>query len=77
MLITDMTASAARDRSYELTFTTIPYSERYGYHPALIPRPVMVGTLPVRITSMVKNDTYAHIDKDGRYRVSLDFDRDA
>ncbi|HGX0660177.1 DUF2345 domain-containing protein [Escherichia coli] len=77
VLITGVTASAARDRSYELTFTAIPYSERYGYRPALIPRPVMAGTLPARITSTVKNDIYAHIDKDGRYRVNLDFDRDA
>ena len=76
VLITGVTASAARDRSYELTFTAIPYSERYGYRPALIPRPVMAGTLPARVTSTVKNDTYAHIDKDGRYRVNLDFDRD-
>ncbi|WP_250219440.1 DUF2345 domain-containing protein, partial [Escherichia coli] len=77
VLITGVTASAARDRSYELTFTAIPYSERYGYRPALIPRPVMAGTLPARVTSTVKNDIYAHIDKDGRYRVNLDFDRDA
>lgn len=76
LLITGVTASAARDRSYELTFTAIPYSERYGYRPALIPRPVMAGTLPARVTSTVKNDIYAHIDKDGRYRVNLDFDRD-
>ncbi|EKE9100977.1 type VI secretion system tip protein VgrG, partial [Escherichia coli] len=76
VLITGVTASAARDRSYELTFTAIPYSERYGYRPALIPRPVMGGTLPARVTSTVKNDIYAHIDKDGRYRVNLDFDRD-
>ncbi|EFC4252549.1 TPA: DUF2345 domain-containing protein [Escherichia coli] len=76
VLITGVTASAARDRSYELTFTAIPYSERYGYRPALIPRPVMAGTLPARVTSTVKNDIYAHIDKDGRYRVNLDFDRD-
>ena len=76
VLITGVTVSAARDRSYELTFTAIPYSERYGYRPALIPRPVMAGTLPARVTSTVKNDTYAHIDKDGRYRVNLDFDRD-
>ena len=74
VLITGVTASAARDRSYELTFTAIPYSERYGYRPALIPRPVMAGTLPARVTSTVKNDIYAHIDKD---RVNLDFDRDA
>lgn len=77
VLITGVTASAARDRSYELTFTAIPYSERYGYRPALIPRPVMAGTLPARVTSTVKNDIYAHIDKDGRYRINLDFDRDA
>lgn len=76
VLITGVTASAARDRSYELTFTATPYSERYGYRPALIPRPVMAGTLPARVTSTVKNDIYAHIDKDGRYRVNLDFDRD-
>ncbi|HAI5696056.1 TPA: type VI secretion system Vgr family protein [Escherichia coli] len=76
VLITGVTASAARDRSYELTFTAIPYSERYGCRPALIPRPVMAGTLPARVTSTVKNDIYAHIDKDGRYRVNLDFDRD-
>lgn len=76
VLITGVTASAARDRSYELTFTAIPYSERYGYRPALIPHPVMAGTLPTRVTSTVKNDIYAHIDKDGRYRVNLDFDRD-
>ncbi|EFD0888108.1 type VI secretion system tip protein VgrG, partial [Escherichia coli] len=75
VLITGVTASAARDRSYELTFTAIPYSERYGYRPALIPCPVMAGTLPARVTSTVKNDIYAHIDKDGRYRVNLDFDR--
>ncbi|HAM6463319.1 TPA: type VI secretion system tip protein VgrG [Escherichia coli] len=76
VLITGVTASAARDRSYELTFTAIPYSERYGYRPAFIPRPVMAGTLPARVTSTVKNDIYAHIDKDGRYRINLDFDRD-
>ncbi|ENJ2240284.1 type VI secretion system tip protein VgrG [Escherichia coli] len=76
VLITGVTASAARDRSYELTFTAIPYSERYGYRPALISCPVMAGTLPARVTSTVKNDIYAHIDKDGRYRVNLDFDRD-
>lgn len=76
ILITGITASAARDRSYELTFTAIPYSEHYGYRPPLIRRPVMAGTLPARVTSTTANDVYAHIDKDGRYRVNLDFDRD-
>jgi uncharacterized protein involved in type VI secretion and phage assembly len=74
-LITGLTASAARDRSYELTFTAIPYSERYSFRPARIAKPVMAGTLPARVTSTTANDIYAHIDKDGRYRVNLDFDR--
>ncbi|ECZ5259601.1 type VI secretion system tip protein VgrG [Salmonella enterica subsp. enterica serovar Montevideo] len=76
VLITGITASAARDRSYELTFTAIPCSERYGYRPPLIPKPVMAGTIPARVTSTTANDIYAHIDKDGRYRVNLDFDRE-
>ncbi|MDC0727060.1 type VI secretion system tip protein VgrG [Phytobacter diazotrophicus] len=76
MLITGITSSAARDRSYALTFTGIPYSERYGYRPPLIQRPMMAGTIPARVTSTTANDIYAHIDKDGRYRVNLDFDRD-
>ncbi|NYY76036.1 hypothetical protein DMI70_12255 [Escherichia coli] len=38
VLITGVTASAWRvTGSYELTFTAIPYSERYGYRLALIP----------------------------------------
>jgi type VI secretion system secreted protein VgrG len=76
-LITGLTARAARDRSYELTFTAIPYSERYSFRPARIAKPVMAGTLPARVTSTTANDIYAHIDKDGRYRVNLDFDREA
>ncbi|PVU44642.1 type VI secretion system tip protein VgrG, partial [Enterobacter sp. HN503E2II] len=40
-------------------------------------RPVMAGTLPARVTSTTENDTYGHIDKDGRYRVNMLFDRDS
>jgi len=36
----------------------------------------MAGTLPARVTSTKSNDIYGHIDRDGRYRVSLLFDRD-
>ncbi|MFK8927437.1 DUF2345 domain-containing protein, partial [Enterobacter sp. 04-C-01-SI_S15] len=38
---------------------------------------VMAGTLPARVTSTTENDTYGHIDKDGRYRVNMLFDRDS
>jgi type VI secretion system secreted protein VgrG len=36
----------------------------------------MAGTLPARVTSTTEHDTYGHIDKDGRYRVNMLFDRD-
>ncbi|EFB8335223.1 type VI secretion system tip protein VgrG, partial [Escherichia coli] len=34
------------------------------------------GTLPARIESRGKNDIYAHLDGQGRYRVKMDFDRE-
>ncbi|HEJ8740964.1 TPA: type VI secretion system tip protein VgrG, partial [Klebsiella oxytoca] len=43
---------------------------------ATIARPVMAGTLPARVTSTKSSDIYGHIDRDGRYRVNLLFDRD-
>ncbi|MGS8301602.1 phage baseplate assembly protein V, partial [Escherichia coli] len=33
--------------------------------------------LPARIESHEKNDIYAHLDDQGRYRVKLDFDRNS
>jgi type VI secretion system secreted protein VgrG len=53
-----------------------PYTERYCFRPAEIPRPEIHGTLPARIESREKNDIYAHLDEQGRYRVKLDFDRE-
>lgn len=35
----------------------------------------VAGTLPARVTSTRENDTYGHIDKHGRYRVNMLFDR--
>ncbi|HDX8762875.1 TPA: DUF2345 domain-containing protein, partial [Klebsiella michiganensis] len=67
---------ARRDRSYEVAFTAIPFSENYGFRPQPGDRPVMAGTLPARVTSTKTNDIYGHIDRDGRYKVNLLFDRD-
>ncbi|BFI58517.1 type IV secretion protein Rhs [Yersinia pseudotuberculosis] len=75
VIITCITSHARRDRSYEVHFEAIPYSEEYCFRPALIRKPIMAGTLPARVTSTTANDTYGHIDKDGRYRVNLMFDR--
>ncbi|MDN0122316.1 type VI secretion system tip protein VgrG [Yersinia aleksiciae] len=77
VIITRITSYARRDRSYEVHFEAIPYSEDYCFRPALIRKPTMAGTLPARVTSTTANDTYGHIDKDGRYRVNLMFDRDS
>ncbi|WP_155407266.1 type VI secretion system tip protein VgrG, partial [Yersinia pseudotuberculosis] len=77
VIITRITSHARRDRSYEVHFEAIPYSEDYCFRPALIRKPTMAGTLPARVTSTTANDTYGHIDKDGRYRVNLMFDRDS
>lgn len=56
-------------------FAGIPDSPDVGYRPEPGARPVMAGTLPARVTSTRENDTYGHIDKHGRYRVNMLFDR--
>ncbi|MFC7777009.1 type VI secretion system Vgr family protein [Pantoea sp. GCM10028869] len=75
VVITSLLCRAARDSSMETAFHGIPAEGRYGYRPEPAPRPVMAGTLPARITSTTTNDTYGHIDRDGRYRVNMLFDR--
>ncbi|HBL4972679.1 type VI secretion system Vgr family protein [Enterobacter cloacae] len=76
VVITGMHCLARRDRSYEVEFDAIPYSENYCFRPQSGNKPVMAGTLPARVTSTKKNDIYGHIDRDGRYRVNLLLDRD-
>lgn len=76
VLITGMTSSARRDRDFEVYFGSIPDSPDFCFRPEPGDRPVMGGTLPARVTSTTENDTYGHIDKDGRYRVNMLFDRD-
>jgi type VI secretion system secreted protein VgrG len=76
VLITKMTSFARRDRDFEVHFDGIPDSTDFGFRPEPGTRPVMAGTLPARVTSTTENDTYGHIDKDGRYRVNMLFDRD-
>lgn len=76
VLITAMTSSARRDRDFEVHFDGIPDSAEVGFRPEPGKRPVMAGTLPARVTSTTENGTYGHIDKDGRYRVNMLFDRD-
>ncbi|MGR7120029.1 type VI secretion system Vgr family protein [Klebsiella aerogenes] len=76
VLITAMHTQARRDRDFEVQFSGMPDSTDYGFRPEPGNRPVMAGTLPARVTSTRENDTYGHIDRDGRYRVNMLFDRD-
>ncbi|HHL3255631.1 type VI secretion system tip protein VgrG [Citrobacter braakii] len=76
VVITAMTSHARRDRDFEVHFDGIPDSTDFSFRPEPGSRPVMAGTLPARVTSTTENDTYGHIDKEGRYRVNMLFDRD-
>ncbi|NEG66827.1 type VI secretion system tip protein VgrG [Pantoea agglomerans] len=77
VVVTAMHSHARRDEDFGVTFDGIPDSRDFSFRPEPGSRPVMAGTLPARVTSTTENDTYGHIDKDGRYRVSMLFDRDS
>ncbi|EFI4238226.1 type VI secretion system tip protein VgrG, partial [Escherichia coli] len=76
IVLTLVTYRGARDSRLHVSAWGMPYTERYCFRPAEIPRPVIPGTLPARIESRGKNDIYAHLDGQGRYRVKMDFDRE-
>jgi type VI secretion system secreted protein VgrG len=76
VVVTAMQTHARRDKDFTVNFEGIPDNADYGYRPQPGDRPSMAGTLPARVTSTTENDTYGHIDKDGRYRVNMLFDRD-
>ncbi|QLV13571.1 type VI secretion system Vgr family protein [Enterobacter roggenkampii] len=76
VVLTLVTFRGARDSRLHVSVWGMPYTERYCFRPADIPRPEIHGTLPARVESREKNDIYAHLDEQGRYRVRLDFDRE-
>ncbi|BBV93611.1 type VI secretion system Vgr family protein [Enterobacter roggenkampii] len=76
VVLTLVTFRGARDSRLHVSVWGMPYTERYCFRPADIPRPEIHGTLPARVESREKNDIYAHLDEQGRYRVKPDFDRE-
>ncbi|EPV5061577.1 type VI secretion system tip protein VgrG [Klebsiella pneumoniae] len=76
VVLTLVTYRGARDSRLHVSVWGMPYTERYCFRPAEIPRPEIHGTLPARTESREKNDIYAHLDEQGRYRVKPDFDRE-
>ncbi len=75
-VITRLTTHAARDASFEARFEAIPYAQNVCFRPELPAKPQIAGTVPARVSSPQKNDPYAEIDLEGRYRVNFLFDRD-
>ncbi|WGC26420.1 type VI secretion system Vgr family protein [Enterobacter ludwigii] len=76
VILTLVTYRGARDSRLHVSVWGMPYTERYCFRPTEIPRPEIHGTLPARVESREKNDIYAHLDAQGRYRVKPDFDRE-
>lgn len=58
IVITTVRTSGSRKNSFTLTFEGIPYSETVCWRPALLSRPVISGSLPARVESTQKGDTY-------------------
>ena len=77
VVVTAMHTHARRDEDFGVNFEGIPDSADFSFRPEPGARPVMAGTLPARVTSTTENDIYGHIDRDGRYRVNMLFDRDS
>ncbi|WP_050798438.1 type VI secretion system Vgr family protein [Commensalibacter intestini] len=75
-LIVSTANHGSRDGKYEMAFEAIPYSDQIGFRPKLPQRPHIAGTIPARVSSTEKFDTYSHIDEIGRYKVQFDFDLD-
>jgi type VI secretion system secreted protein VgrG len=75
-VITILRTRAARDRNIEVHFEAIPYAEMVCFRPPVPAKPLIAGTLPARLSSPDRNDRYAEIDLEGRYRVRFLFDRD-
>lgn len=75
LIVSTQSENVARDRAYFITFTAVPRNTQHPYRPALLPWPVVTGTLSARISSAHPDEPYAHINADGLYRAQFDFDR--
>lgn len=74
MLVTRIRSSGSRASSFQSELTGIPFSDIVCFRPERLPRPVITGTIPARISGVRVNDQLARIDNQGRYRVRFDFD---
>lgn len=77
MLVTTIESSASRQSHYRLKAEGIAYRDEVIFRPAHQPRARITVPLTARITSSQSSDIYSHIDKQGRYRVRFDFDKES
>ncbi|WP_122096730.1 type VI secretion system Vgr family protein [Rahnella sp. Larv3_ips] len=75
ILITRIVAKGSRTDHFRLNIWGMAYRETIGFRPEPPARPVLSGTIPARVESPNKGDTYAWLDNQGRYRVRIDGDR--
>lgn len=73
MVITAVTLSGSRSESYRAMLSGIPDSARVCFRPEPLPRPVISGTVPARVSSSA-DTLYGDLDLQGRYHVKFDFD---
>ena len=73
-LIVESVCRASRATGYQTALSGIPCSERAAFRPERLPRPVISGTIPARVSGSVMNDSLARPDNQGRYRVKFSFD---
>lgn len=77
MLVTAIESTASRGSHYRLNVEGIAFRDAVSFRPPEQPRARITVPLTARITSSQKGDLYSHIDKQGRYRVRFDFDKDS
>jgi type VI secretion system secreted protein VgrG len=75
IFITSVRSHGARSKSYRVTFEGIPSDRVWRTSMDTIPRPVITGILPARITSP-GNYKYAYLSEEGWYVIKLPFDLD-
>ncbi len=74
VILTLVTFRGARDSRLHVSVWGLPYTERYCFRPAEIPRPEITARFR-RGLKAGRKMIFTHLDEQGRYRVRLDFDR--
>lgn len=75
MVVTSIRSTGSRKSSFQSEIKGIPFSEIWCYRPERLPRPIITGTIPARVSGISINDQLSRIDNQGRYRVQFNFDQ--